>query len=166
MTQKNIAIVIGIVALLVLLAINLPKNQIAPAEPVAGDEAVPARVHGPHLTLVPEEYDFGKIRQSGGVVSKAFDVFNNGSEDVTVSEVLTSCSCTTAQIDKKLLRPGDHGTLTIVFDPNYHFEDEGRFFRTATIKSNVHGKAPEAKIFVEVDYDLGKDALKFKGSAD
>ncbi|MDO8572600.1 MAG: DUF1573 domain-containing protein [bacterium] len=166
MTQKNIVITIGIVALLVLLAVNLPKNQTAPAEPVAGNETVPARVHGPHLTLTPEEYDFGKIRQSGGTVSKTFDVFNNGSEDVTINEVLASCSCTTATVDKKILRPGEEGTLTIVFDPNFHYEDDGKFFRTATIKSNAHGKAPEAKIFVEVDYDLGKDALKFKGNTD
>lgn len=166
MTKKNILIITGIVALLVLLTIAIPKNQGIPAETTMGDESVPTSVHGPHLTLDPEEYDFGKIRQSGGVVSKTFNVLNNGSEDVAITEVLTSCSCTTTQIDKKLFRPGDKGTLTVVFDPNYHYEDDGRFFRTATIKSNVHGKAPEAKIFVEVDYDLGKDALKFKGSAE
>lgn len=165
MTKKNILLVIGAVALLVLLSITIQKNQRVPVETAGVNETASVSVHGPHLTLDPEEYDFGKIRQSGGTVSKTFNVFNNGSEDVTINEVLTSCSCTTAEIDKKLLRPGEQGTLTVVFDPNYHYEDDGRFFRTATIKSNVHGKAPEVKIFVEVDYDLGKDALKFKGSA-
>lgn len=164
MTQKNITIAIGVVGLLALLVVIAPKNPTVPTEPIAGEEATPARVHGPHLTLTPEEYDFGKIRQSGGVVSKTFNVFNNGSEDVTINEVLTSCSCTTAKVDKKLLHPGEQGALTVIFDPNYHYEDDGRFFRTATIKSNVHGKAPEAKIFVEVDYDLGKAALKFPGN--
>ncbi len=166
MTKKNILLITGIVALLVLLAVTAPKNEIAPVETAGVNEAASARVHGPHLTLTPEEYDFGKIRQSGGVVSKTFNVLNNGSEDVTINEVLTSCSCTTAEIDKKLLRPGEQGTLTVVFDPNYHYEDDGRFFRTATIKSNIHGKAPEVKVFVEVDYDLGKDALKFKGDTE
>ena len=161
--KKNILIATGVVVLLVLLSIAIQKNQRVLVETTGENEATSAPVHGPHLTLTPEEYDFGKIRQSGGTVSKTFDVFNNGSEDVAINEVLTSCSCTTAEIDKKLLRPGDHGTLTVVFDPNYHYEDDGRFFRTATIKSNVHGKSPEVKIFVEVDYDLGKDALKFKG---
>lgn len=153
----------GSTALLVLFAIAIAKNQNIPAETVGEDAAASASVHGPHLTLSPEEYDFGKIRQSGGVVSKTFSVINNGSEDVTIDEILTSCSCTTAEIDKKLLLPGESGILKVAFDPNYHYEDDGRFFRTATIKSNVHGKAPEVKIFVEVDYDLGKDMLKFKG---
>ena len=157
---------VGITALLVFLAISIPKNQSIPAKTVAGSEAPSVSVHGPHLTVSPEEYDFGRILQSGGVVEAIFNVLNNGSEDVAIEEVLTSCSCTTAEIDKKLLRPGESGMLTVVFDPNYHYEDDGRFFRTATIKSNVHGKAPEVKVFVEVDYDLGKDALKFKGNAE
>ncbi|MBI5817247.1 MAG: DUF1573 domain-containing protein [Candidatus Yonathbacteria bacterium] len=163
--KKNILLIAGAMVLLVLLAVFVPRNQTTPGKTTAGNEMASTPVHGPHLTLAPEEYDFGKIRQSSGTVSKAFTVFNNGSEDVTIDEVLTSCSCTTAEIDKKLLRPGEQGTLTVVFDPNYHYEDDGRFFRTVTIKSNIHGKAPEVKIFVEVDYDLGKDALKFKGSA-
>ncbi len=166
MTKKNILLITGIIILLIVLAGIISKNQRAPVETVEENEVVPEFLHGPHLILDPEEYDFGKIRQSGGAVSKTFTVLNNGSEDVTVDEVLTSCSCTTAEIDKKFLRPKESGILTVVFDPNYHYEDDGRFFRTATIKSNIHGKAPEVKIFVEVDYDLGKNALKFKGNTE
>ena len=101
--KKNILIATGAVVLLVLLSIAIQKNQRVLVETTGENEATSAPVHGPHLTLTPEEYDFGKIRQSGGTVSKTFDVFNNGSEDVAINEVLTSCSCTTAEIDKKLL---------------------------------------------------------------
>ena len=161
MNKENIFAIAGIVEILSLFAVYAPRNQDGPTDIKEGNLVVSELVHGPHLTLDPEEYNFGKIRQSGGVVSKTFNVFNNGSEDVVIDEVLTSCSCTTAKIDKKLLRPGERGALTVIFDPNYHFEDDGRFFRTVTIKSNIHGKAPEVKIFVEVDYDLGKNKLKF-----
>lgn len=161
MNKENILAIAGILAFLVLFVVYVPKNQDMSTNTKEGDLPAAELVHGPHLALDPEEYDFGKIRQSSGVASKTFNVFNNGSEDVAISEVLTSCSCTTAEIDKKLLRPGERGTLMVVFDPNYHYEDDGRFFRTVTIKSNIHGKAPEVKIFVEVDYDLGKDKLKF-----
>ena len=44
------------------------------------------RVHGPHLLLSPSEYDLGIVKQSGGLVSRTFDVFNNGSEDVNIDE--------------------------------------------------------------------------------
>ena len=114
----------------------------------------------PRLAVLPLEYDLGKIKQSGGVVSSTFAVRNDGGRDAQVSEVLTSCSCTTAEIGKKIIKPGETADLKVIFDPNYHFEDEGRFFRTATIKYNGDSIA-EAKIYVEVDYDLGKDKLKF-----
>ena len=114
----------------------------------------------PRLAVLPLEYDLGKVKQSGGVVSRTFAARNEGGKDVAVSEVLTSCSCTTAEIDKKVIKPGETADLKVIFDPNYHFEDEGRFFRTATVKYN-RGSLAEAKIYVEVDYDLGKDKLKF-----
>lgn len=120
----------------------------------------------PHLSVSPKEHDFGKILQSGGAVSADFRVTNDGGKDALVSEVLASCSCTTAEIEKKTIRPGETVNLKVVFDPNYHFEDEGRFFRTATIKYNGDGYLPEAKIYVEVDYDLGKDKLKFPPRAE
>lgn len=166
MNKKNILVIAGIVALLSLLAIYAPGNQSTPPVATEGNSETPELVHGPHLTIDPLEYDFGKIRQSDGVVSTTFNVFNNGSEDVNIDDVLTSCTCTSAEIDTKLIRPGERGTLKVSFDPNFHYEDDGRFFRTATIKSNVHGEAPEVKIFVEVDYDLGKDKLKFPGKSE
>ncbi len=162
MAIKKILWVSGAAALVLVIALAF-KN---PATIQQDQPADPERVHGPHLVVEPSEYDFGKIKQSGGIVTKEFRVFNNGSENVSIEEVLTSCSCTHAEMDKKLLSPGERGTLTVSFDPNYHYEDDGRFFRTATITSNVHGEAPEVKIFVEVDYDLGKDALKFKGNTE
>lgn len=122
------------------------------------------QVSGPHLVLSPLEYDFGTVRQSDGVVSAVFGLYNDGGEQVTITGTPASCSCTSAEVDKKTLAPGERGKLTVQFDPNYHYEDEGRFFRTVAVKSNVSGDAPEAKIWVQVDYDLGKDKLKFPGA--
>lgn len=164
MTNKYTLITILILAGVLLVGSAYLKNGNQSSSQVSTRTESP--VHGPHLSLSPDEYDFGKIRQSGGVVSTTFNVYNNGSEEVDVSDVLTSCSCTSAKIDKNIFKPGDSGKLTVMFDPNYHFEDAGRFFRTITIKSNAHGKEPEVKIFVEVNYDLGKDKLKFPGKAD
>lgn len=119
------------------------------------------QVQGPYLVVAPAEYDFGTVKQSGGIVSTAFDLYNGGDENVVIASTPASCSCTSASVDKMTLAPGEHGRLIVRFDPNYHYEDEGKFFRTVTIKSNASGPAPEAKIWVEVLYDLGKDKLKF-----
>lgn len=76
---------------------------------------------GPHLSLVQTEYDFGTIKQSGPVVNKTFEVKNDGSEDVVIEKVLASCSCTSGKLGKQTIQPGETATLTVSFDPNYHF---------------------------------------------
>lgn len=164
------AIVISGVIVFILFggeSVFAPAIETSPENPQTANS-------GSHLVISPKEYDFGKIRQSGGVVSTSFQVFNNGAEDVIIEGVATSCSCTAAEIDpegnlalnelgKKTIKPGEIAELKVMFDPNYHYESDGRFFRTATIKSNAQGEDPEVKIWVEVEYDLGKDKLKFKG---
>ena len=143
----KLIVIVGVAVITVVSAIYAWR--------IGAFEPKPAR-----LVVLNAEYNFGKIKQSGGVVSSTFAVRNDGGRDAQVSEVLTSCSCTTAEIGKKIIKPGETADLKVIFDPNYHFEDEGQFFRTATIKYNGDSIA-EAKIYVEVDYDLGKDKLKF-----
>jgi len=162
------AIVISAVIAFILLG---GESILAPAiEKSSKNSQAPIR--SSRLIISPKEYDFGKIKQSGGVVSTSFRVFNNGAEDVIIEGVATSCSCTTAEIDpegklalnesgKKTIKPSETAELKVMFDPNYHYESDGRFFRTTTIKSNAQGEDPEVKIWVEVEYDLGKDKLKF-----
>lgn len=118
---------------------------------------------GPRLIVSPLEYDFGKILQSQNPVSTYFDVLNSGSEDAIISGTPTSCGCTSAEIDKKTIKPGETAKLKVSFDPNFHEEPEGKFFRSVSVEYNLpeSGKTPEVKVWMEVIYDLGKDKLKF-----
>lgn len=115
---------------------------------------------GAHLAVNPQEYDFGKLLQSQDIVSTYFDVFNDGTEDIIIEGVPTSCGCTSAEIDKKIIKPRETAKLKVYFDPNFHEEPEGKFFRTAAIKSNAV-ESPEVKVWMEVEYDLGRDKTKF-----
>ena len=154
MQNDNVKFKIGRFVIIGVMAVIMAVGAVY-AWRIGTFEPKPAR-----LVVLNAEYNFGKIKQSGGVVSSTFAVRNDGGRDAQVGEVLTSCSCTTAEIGRKIIKPGETADLKVIFDPNYHFEDEGRFFRTATIKYNSDTPA-EAKIYVEVDYDLGKDKLKF-----
>ncbi|KKQ42430.1 hypothetical protein A2907_00295 [Candidatus Azambacteria bacterium RIFCSPLOWO2_01_FULL_37_9] len=117
---------------------------------------------GPHLIIPVKEYNFGKIKQSGPIVSYEFEVANDGTEDVKIEKVLTSCNCTSAKIDKDIIKAGEKTFLTVEFDPNYHFESYDEIMRTATIFSNaINDPRPEVKIFTIVDYDLGVDKTKY-----
>lgn len=146
--------------LLISLAV-ITVGIIAYFAPIREEKNIPA-VTGPHPVLSVTEFDFGEIKQSGPVVSKNFEVKNDGTEDVIIEKVLASCSCTTGKIDKQTIHPGETATLTVSFDPNYHFESYDQIMRTVTIYSNTtNDPRPEVKIYVKVDYDLGVDKTKY-----
>ena len=118
--------------------------------------------NGPHLFLSVKEYDFGAIKQSGPIVRRSFEVINDGTEDVKIDKVVTSCSCTDVKINKELIKVGEAAILTVSFDPNYHFESYDQIMRTITIFSDaLNSDRPEIKIYMIVDYDLGVDKTKY-----
>ena len=97
------------------------------------------------------EYDFGQIRKSDGVVKTDFVISNNSSGELLIGDITTSCSCTSAKIDKKKIAAGDKAILTVNFDPNFHKEPEGRFFRSVFAPTNDPNKKEiEFKIFIEI----------------
>ncbi|MDP2631360.1 MAG: DUF1573 domain-containing protein [Candidatus Uhrbacteria bacterium] len=107
------------------------------------------------------EYDFGVIKQSGGIVSHDFTFTYNGVGSLNVLSLPTSCSCTSAEIDLNVLEPGDTGVLTVSFDPNLHEEPEGKFYRSVYLITDPELKDPaEIKIWQEIDLDLGSERYK------
>lgn len=82
-------------------------------------------------------HDWGEIDLNGGDVEKTFEITNSGTEDLILTNVVTSCMCTTAQLIledetspyfgmhtkssyKLLVPPGKTAQLKVVFDPAYH----------------------------------------------
>lgn len=107
------------------------------------------------------EFDFGVIKQSGGIVSYDFEFEYIGDDSVVVEGVPTSCACTTAKISQTNLKKGDKGVLTVFFDPNLHEEPEGKFFKMVSLLTNPQlDNLPELKIWVEIDLDLGSKFFK------
>ena len=107
------------------------------------------------------EFDFGVLKQSGGLVSHDFEFKYLGAESITVSAVPSSCACTSAEISKKEFKSGDNGVLTVTFDPNLHEEPEGVFFKTVSILTEPNlEKQPEIKIWAKIDLDLGPEYYK------
>ncbi len=69
----------------------------------------------PMAEISPATHDFGEI-EFGAVVSYEFTIVNNGETDLEIRRVATSCACTSADTDKKLIAPGDSAVLTVVYD--------------------------------------------------
>jgi len=109
------------------------------------------------------EYDFGVIKQSGGLVSYDFPFTYQGNVPVSITGTPSSCACTEGKVSEKEVKPGESGVVTVVFDPNLHAEPEGKFFKTVSILTEPKlEESAEVKIWVEIDLDLGPEAFKLQ----
>lgn len=97
------------------------------------------------------EYDFGKIRKEDGIVTTDFYIKNVGSNDLVIGGILTSCGCTSAVVDNDVVASLENATVKVSFDPNFHKEPDGRFFRSVFVPTNdPESEEIEFKIFVEI----------------
>jgi len=106
------------------------------------------------LTVGSKSHDWGDIDIQGGIVSKTFDIKNDGDDPLKLYDIKTSCTCTTAQVivgDKKSKKFGMHEKTSVVvevpphqtaqlrveFDPAFHGPDAvGQITRAVTLKTN------------------------------
>ena len=87
---------------------------------VAKDESAfpKSEPKGPDLRADAYSYGFGFIEQ-GEPAGHVFTLENKGVEDLVLSKVETTCSCTLAFLPKETtIHPGGQGELTVGFDSN------------------------------------------------
>lgn len=111
------------------------------------------------LTISEENWDFGDIPMSKGVVTKSISLRNDTSTPLTVTNMETSCMCTSVQIvhadgsksGKKgmvghgggssdlseTIEAAEEATLLVTFDPNAHGPTgTGPITRDVMLKTN------------------------------
>ena len=107
----------------------------------------------PIVGVRESEFDFGVIEKKDGIVSTTFVIKNEGEGALNIksSDITTSCGCTKAQVDKEEALTDESIVLTVFFDPNFHEEPQGRFFRSVFVPTNDSDNSEiEFKIFVEI----------------
>lgn len=114
-----------------------------------------AITEGAKISFNHTSHDFGVVPQYGGVVRAIFSVRNEGTEDLVIGDITTSCSCTSATIADTKIAPGKETELTVTFDPNFHEEPYDVFKRTVFIPTNDK-TTPEAEVVIQVDVNEGK----------
>ena len=110
---------------------------------------------GPQASVDRELHDFGVITQYGGTVDTDFTLTNIGEETLTVGQITTSCSCTSATVAKPSLSPGESTVVKVVFDPDFHEEPIDVFKRTVFIPTN-DPNTPEVEVAIQVDIVEGE----------
>ncbi len=93
--------------------------------------------NAPAITFVtPEVYEFGNIIK-GEVVEHIFKFKNTGKSDLKIRKVKASCGCTATTIGKKIIAPGEEGTIKARFNSS---SKKGTQRNTITMIVNIPGK--------------------------
>lgn len=82
------------------------------------------------LKFIPETLDFGTIRETDGKVTKTVKAVNISSSPTFIISARTSCGCSEAEYDGRMLEPGDTTTVKITYDPTNR---PGKFNKSAKI---------------------------------
>ena len=106
MNQKAI-IPFAIILIIIGLAVIGYFKAVPKAEKGAGNQ--------PRIEITPKEYDFGEI-EYGQIVKYVFKVKNIGQEILEIKKIATSCGCTTAEIEKKSIEPGEEVNLNAEYN--------------------------------------------------
>ncbi|TLX75293.1 DUF1573 domain-containing protein [Labilibacter sediminis] len=60
-------------------------------------------------------FDFGTIKQ-GTKAEHSFSITNTGKSDLIIRKVKASCGCTATKPEKTVIKPGDHTTISTIFN--------------------------------------------------
>jgi hypothetical protein len=105
----------------------IPEQTPAPS-------AAPLDEPTPLVDIPGTEHDFGRV-PSRRDVAHVFAIQNRGNDDLMISNLVTSCGCTTAELTSNVIPPGKRADLTVFFDADYH-QTRGEVVRVVWFATN------------------------------
>jgi hypothetical protein len=100
----------------------------------------------PTIDFAEVEYNFGTVIQ-GEKLSHTFIFTNNGKGNLIVANVKASCGCTVPKWTQEPIKPGQTGTVELVFDSANR---EGKQTKSAKVYSNAEPNITELTIRSEI----------------
>lgn len=123
-------------------------SLIAVATVIFGEALWAQSPEGADIAFQTKVIDLGTLWQDDDKQVVRLQYTNTGDVPLVVTEVRTSCSCTTVRHDRGKVLPGERGVLNITMDPSK--APEGSFYRVlqvySTAKSGVHHITLKAEI--------------------
>jgi len=86
----------------------------------------------PKLSVPEVQFDFGSV-QEGAVLTHSFQLINEGTDDLNILDVKTSCGCTAALPSTKVLKPNGTGSIAVEFNTANR---SGKVSRTITVTTD------------------------------
>ena len=90
---------------------------------------------GAEIIFSSNVIDLGTLSQDDDPQVIRLAYTNTGDLPLVVTEVQTSCSCTTVQCDRKKVMPGERGSIVVTMDPSK--APDGSFFRVLKVYSTA-----------------------------
>ncbi|MDZ7777935.1 MAG: DUF1573 domain-containing protein [Bacteroidales bacterium] len=100
--------------------------------------------NAPVIAFDEQEYDFGTI-QMGEKINHTFTFTNRGGRDLIIRNTKAGCGCTASEPDKKVLAPGEQGTIDVKFNS---FGKKGKQYQRITIIAN-DPEQPETTLYLK-----------------
>ena len=96
----------------------------------------------PRIAVEPTSQDLGEVPQK--ILNLTYTVRNQGGSPLHINKVSTSCDCTKAEVERKVIPPGESTPLRVTLDPT---DDNlyGNILRVIYIRSNDPAK-PETEV--------------------
>lgn len=82
------------------------------------------------LKFIPEEVDFGLIREENGKVTRHVKAVNISKTPTFIISARTSCGCSSVDYPDRQIAPGDTVVISVTYDP---VNRPGKFLKTAKI---------------------------------
>lgn len=106
------------------------------------------------MQFTKTSHDFGQVPEAGGEITYSFEFTNTGKAPVIITDVKSSCGCTTPEWTKQPVPPGKKGSVKAIFDPK---DRPGIFDKEITVSTTTE----QVKLKIS-----GEVLPKTKGTAD
>ena len=119
------------------------------------------------VVVIPDTLDFKYINESDGKVEGVFNIINSSDSTLIIQKVLSTCGCTTANLTKSSLQPGENTELRMTFDPSGrpgHFDKSIKIYinKGAPLKLNFKGIVIPTRETLSKRYPVKVDILRFE----
>ena len=104
---------------------------------------------GAQIEFMTKVVDLGRLSRDDDKQMVRLQYTNVGDIPLVVTEVHTSCSCTTVQHDRKKVLPGERGVLNITMDPSK--APEGSFYRVLQVYSTAINGTQHITLKAEIE---------------
>lgn len=111
-----------------------------------------ARAEGPKGAVIEfstKVVDLGTLSRDDDKQIVRLSFTNAGDVPLVVTEVRTTCSCTTIQHDRKKVMPSERGVLNITMDPSK--APQGSFYRVLQVYSTATNGVQHITLKAEIE---------------